>query len=158
MSQKLHAVFLDHASLDLGDLDLSPLQACFSAHGEVLGDAVLDLAHRLVEARHVVAGRRVPVLAGDRHLRLAARYLPRETMDKPKQGFSSALPYLLTGVRLAVGTALGFALPTEDAIRKITSCGLATPICEIATNGPPSPVATLTQDSALPDWSTPPAA
>ena len=31
MSQKLHAVFLDHASLDLGDLDLSPLQACFGS-------------------------------------------------------------------------------------------------------------------------------
>lgn len=29
-------------------------------------------------------------------------------------------------------TALGFALPTEDAIRKITSCGLATPCTEIA--------------------------
>lgn len=29
-------------------------------------------------------------------------------------------------------TALGFALPTEDAIRKITSCGLATPNSEIA--------------------------
>lgn len=28
-------------------------------------------------------------------------------------------------------TALGFALPTEDAIRKITSCGLATPNTEI---------------------------
>ena len=27
--------------------------------------------------------------------KLAARYLPRETIDKPKQGFSSALPYLL---------------------------------------------------------------
>lgn len=29
-------------------------------------------------------------------------------------------------------TAVGFALPTEDAIRKITSCGLATPNTEIA--------------------------
>ena len=29
-------------------------------------------------------------------------------------------------------TALGFALPTEDAIRKITSCGLATPNTDIA--------------------------
>lgn len=29
-------------------------------------------------------------------------------------------------------TALGFALPTDDAIRKITSCGLATPCTEIA--------------------------
>jgi asparagine synthase (glutamine-hydrolysing) len=27
--------------------------------------------------------------------KLAARYLPAETLDKPKQGFSSALPYLL---------------------------------------------------------------
>lgn len=31
VSQKLHAVFLDHASLDLGDLDLSPLQRCFGS-------------------------------------------------------------------------------------------------------------------------------
>jgi acyl-CoA synthetase (AMP-forming)/AMP-acid ligase II len=29
-------------------------------------------------------------------------------------------------------TAVGFALPTEDAIRKITSCGLATPNTDIA--------------------------
>ena len=29
-------------------------------------------------------------------------------------------------------TALGFALPTEDALRKITSCGLATPNTDIA--------------------------
>lgn len=29
-------------------------------------------------------------------------------------------------------TAVGFALPTEDAIRKITSCGLASPITDIA--------------------------
>lgn len=29
-------------------------------------------------------------------------------------------------------TALGFALPTEDALRKITSCGLATPNTEIS--------------------------
>ena len=27
----MHAVFLDHASLDLGDLDLSPLQQCFAS-------------------------------------------------------------------------------------------------------------------------------
>jgi asparagine synthase (glutamine-hydrolysing) len=27
--------------------------------------------------------------------KLAARYLPREILDRPKQGFSSALPYLL---------------------------------------------------------------
>lgn len=29
-------------------------------------------------------------------------------------------------------TAVGFALPTEDAIRKITSCGLSTPNTDIA--------------------------
>lgn len=29
-------------------------------------------------------------------------------------------------------TAVGFALPTEDAIRKITSCGLASPVTDIA--------------------------
>ena len=30
MTNTLRAVFLDHPSLDLGDLDLSPLQECFS--------------------------------------------------------------------------------------------------------------------------------
>jgi acyl-CoA synthetase (AMP-forming)/AMP-acid ligase II len=39
---------------------------------------------------------------------------------------------MVNGGSVSESTALGFALPTEDAIRKITSCGLATPICEIA--------------------------
>jgi long-chain acyl-CoA synthetase len=39
---------------------------------------------------------------------------------------------LVNGGSVSESTALGFALPTEDAIRKITSCGLATAICDIA--------------------------
>ncbi|MBU2550097.1 MAG: AMP-binding protein [Proteobacteria bacterium] len=38
----------------------------------------------------------------------------------------------LNGGSVSENTALGFALPMEDAIRKITSCGLATPNTEIA--------------------------
>ncbi len=34
---------------------------------------------------------------------------------------------MVNGGSVSESTALGFALPTEDAIRKITSCGLATP-------------------------------
>ena len=39
---------------------------------------------------------------------------------------------MVNGGSVSESTALGFALPTEDAIRKITSCGLATPNTEIA--------------------------
>jgi acyl-CoA synthetase (AMP-forming)/AMP-acid ligase II len=39
---------------------------------------------------------------------------------------------MVNGGSVSESTALGFALPTEDAIRKITSCGLATAICDIA--------------------------
>jgi acyl-CoA synthetase (AMP-forming)/AMP-acid ligase II len=39
---------------------------------------------------------------------------------------------MVNGGSVSESTALGFALPTEDAIRKITSCGLATPNCDIA--------------------------
>jgi acyl-CoA synthetase (AMP-forming)/AMP-acid ligase II len=39
---------------------------------------------------------------------------------------------MVNGGSVSESTALGFALPTEDAIRKITSCGLATPVCDIA--------------------------
>lgn len=38
----------------------------------------------------------------------------------------------VNGGSVSESTAIGFALPTEDAIRKITSCGLATPNTEIA--------------------------
>lgn len=38
---------------------------------------------------------------------------------------------VVNGGSVSESTALGFALPTEDAIRKITSCGLATPNTEI---------------------------
>ncbi len=53
--------------------------------------------HRLAEfcarlpSRHKVRGLSLRYL----QRKLAARYLPRATMHKPKQGFSSALPYLL---------------------------------------------------------------
>lgn len=53
--------------------------------------------HRLAEfcaslpSRYKVRGRSLRYL----QRKLAARYLPRETIRKPKQGFSSALPYLL---------------------------------------------------------------
>ena len=39
---------------------------------------------------------------------------------------------MVNGGSVSESTALGFALPTEDAIRKITSCGLATPNTDIA--------------------------
>lgn len=39
---------------------------------------------------------------------------------------------MVNGGSVSESTAMGFALPTEDAIRKITSCGLATPNTEIA--------------------------
>ncbi len=39
---------------------------------------------------------------------------------------------MVNGGSVSESTALGFALPTEDALRKITSCGLATAICDIA--------------------------
>ena len=39
---------------------------------------------------------------------------------------------MVNGGSVSESTALGFALPTEDAMRKITSCGLATPNTEIA--------------------------
>jgi len=39
---------------------------------------------------------------------------------------------MVNGGSVSESTALGFALPTEDALRKITSCGLATPNSEIA--------------------------
>ncbi len=38
----------------------------------------------------------------------------------------------INGGSVSESTALGFALPTEDGIRKIASCGLATPNSEIA--------------------------
>jgi len=39
---------------------------------------------------------------------------------------------MVNGGSVSESTALGFALPTEDALRKITSCGLATPNTDIA--------------------------
>jgi acyl-CoA synthetase (AMP-forming)/AMP-acid ligase II len=39
---------------------------------------------------------------------------------------------MVNGGSVSESTALGFALPSEDAVRKITSCGLATAICDIA--------------------------
>ncbi len=39
---------------------------------------------------------------------------------------------MVNGGSVSESTALGFALPTEDAIRKITSCGLSTPVTDIA--------------------------
>lgn len=39
---------------------------------------------------------------------------------------------MVNGGSVSESTALGFSLPTEDALRKITSCGLATPNSEIA--------------------------
>jgi len=39
---------------------------------------------------------------------------------------------MVNGGSVSESTALGFALPTEDAIRKITSCGLSTPNTDIA--------------------------
>jgi long-chain acyl-CoA synthetase len=39
---------------------------------------------------------------------------------------------MINGGSVSESTALGFALPTEDALRKITSCGLSTPNTDIA--------------------------
>ena len=39
---------------------------------------------------------------------------------------------MVNGGSVSESTALGFALPTEDALRKMTACGLATPNSEIA--------------------------
>lgn len=39
---------------------------------------------------------------------------------------------MVNGGAVSESTALGFALPTEDAIRKITSCGLSTPNTDVA--------------------------
>lgn len=47
-----------------------------------------------------------------------------------KQAFDPVA--MVNGGSVSESTALGFALPTEDAIRKITSCGLATPNTDIA--------------------------
>lgn len=50
----------------------------------------------------------------------------RQLMD------SFSLKAAINGGAVSESTALGFALPMEDQIRKITSCGLATPNTEIA--------------------------
>jgi glycerate dehydrogenase len=45
MNNSARAVFLDHASLDLGDLDLSPLHACFTEltlHSQTASDEVIE--------------------------------------------------------------------------------------------------------------------
>ena len=51
-------------------------------------------------------------------------------INQLKQAFSPIA--MVNGGSVSESTALGFALPTEDAIRKITSCGLATPNTDIA--------------------------
>jgi len=51
-------------------------------------------------------------------------------INQLKKEFSPIV--LVNGGSVSESTALGFALPTEDAIRKITSCGLATPNTDIA--------------------------
>lgn len=47
-------------------------------------------------------------------LRLAARYLPREVLSRPKQGFSSALPYMLRDEYAQLGRSL---LSTSRLVR-----------------------------------------
>ena len=51
-------------------------------------------------------------------------------INQLKEAFSPVA--MVNGGSVSESTALGFALPTEDAIRKITSCGLATPNTDIA--------------------------
>ena len=51
-------------------------------------------------------------------------------INQLKEAFSPIA--MVNGGSVSESTALGFALPTEDAIRKITSCGLATPNTDIA--------------------------
>lgn len=65
------------------------------AHGLEARSPFMD--HRLAEfaarlpTRLKVQGRSLRII----QRRLASRYLPREILERPKQGFSSALPYLL---------------------------------------------------------------
>lgn len=65
------------------------------AHGLEARSPFMD--HRLAEfaarlpSRLKVNGRSLRII----QRKLAARYLPKEILDRPKQGFSSALPYLL---------------------------------------------------------------
>ena len=51
-------------------------------------------------------------------------------INQLKQAFDPVA--MVNGGSVSESTAVGFALPTEDAIRKITSCGLATPNTDIA--------------------------
>jgi acyl-CoA synthetase (AMP-forming)/AMP-acid ligase II len=51
-------------------------------------------------------------------------------INQLKQKFNPTV--MVNGGSVSESTAMGFALPTEDAISKITSCGLATPNTEIA--------------------------
>ena len=60
------------------------------ARAPLMDHVVAEFAARL-PARMKVRGRSLRYI---QH-RLAERYLPKEVMDRPKQGFSSALPYML---------------------------------------------------------------
>ena len=81
--------------LRLPDHSVMILDRMTMAHGLEARSPLMD--HRLAEF-----AARLPVSCKVRgrslrriQVRLAERYLPRDVLDRPKQGFSSALPYLL---------------------------------------------------------------
>ncbi|MFP6397046.1 glycerate dehydrogenase, partial [Pseudomonas aeruginosa] len=60
MSHALRAVFLDHASLDLGDLDMRPLRAAFDELQLHAASQPQEVAARLHDAR-VAISNKVPI-------------------------------------------------------------------------------------------------
>lgn len=62
MSQKYSAVFLDHASLDLGDLDLNPLRECFDRLQLHAQTCAAEVSQRLQGAQ-VAISNKVPLTA-----------------------------------------------------------------------------------------------
>lgn len=58
----MHAVFLDHSSLDLGDLDLSPLHGCFDGLELYDQSAAADVSTRL-QGAEVAISNKVPLMA-----------------------------------------------------------------------------------------------
>jgi asparagine synthase (glutamine-hydrolysing) len=71
-------------------LDRMTMANSLEARAPLMDHVVAELAARL-PARMKVRGRSLRYI----QYRLAERYLPREVIERPKQGFSSALPYML---------------------------------------------------------------
>lgn len=71
-------------------LDRMTMANSLEARAPLMDHVVAEFAARL-PARMKVRGRSLRYI----QYKLAERYLPREVIDRPKQGFSSALPYML---------------------------------------------------------------